>query len=167
MRTPPIFCPGAIQQYGGKRRGLSRCPHIASGYAVAETARKSCPHTSDRSQCHCPESQLIVAGLTLGIIVALVATPAIGSFLWGVSANDPLTFALATGGLAAVALLACYLPALRALRVEPALALHNARHILRTKIHDQHKASLGGYCQQRAKVCGSPAWIEPGFTAHV
>ena len=69
--------------------------------------------------------KLILAGLTLGIIVALVATPAIGSFLWGVSANDPLTFAVAAAGLAAIALLACYLPALRALRVEPVVALHN------------------------------------------
>jgi ABC-type antimicrobial peptide transport system permease subunit len=69
--------------------------------------------------------KLILAGLTLGIAVALVATPAIGSFLWGVRANDPLTFAVAAAGLAGIALLACYFPALRALRVEPLVALRN------------------------------------------
>jgi putative ABC transport system permease protein len=69
--------------------------------------------------------KLILVGLTLGLGVALVATPAIGSFLWGVRANDPLTFAVAAAGLAATALLACYLPALRALRVEPVVALRN------------------------------------------
>jgi predicted permease len=69
--------------------------------------------------------KLIVIGLTLGLAVALVATPAIGSFLWGVSANDPLTFAVAAAGLAAIALLACYFPALRALRVQPVVALRN------------------------------------------
>jgi putative ABC transport system permease protein len=69
--------------------------------------------------------KLILVGLTLGLAVSLVATPAIGSFLWGVKANDPLTFAAAAAGLAAIALLACYLPALRALRVQPVVALRN------------------------------------------
>jgi putative ABC transport system permease protein len=69
--------------------------------------------------------KLILVGLTLGLAVSLVATPAIGSFLWGVKANDPLTFAVAAAGLAAIALLACYLPALRALRVQPVVALRN------------------------------------------
>jgi len=69
--------------------------------------------------------KLVLAGLALGLVVAFMATPVIGSFLWGVSANDPLTFAAATAGLAGIALLACYLPALRALRVEPVEALRN------------------------------------------
>jgi putative ABC transport system permease protein len=69
--------------------------------------------------------KLIVVGITLGLAVALVATPAIGSFLWGVSADDPLTFAVAAAGLAGIALLACYFPALRALRVQPVEALRN------------------------------------------
>jgi ABC-type antimicrobial peptide transport system permease subunit len=69
--------------------------------------------------------KLILSGLTLGVLVALAATPAIGSFLWGVRANDPLTFAVAAVGLAAIGLLACYFPALRALRVQPVEALRN------------------------------------------
>ena len=67
--------------------------------------------------------KLIIAGLSLGIAIALVATPAIGSFLWGVRSNDPLTFAVAAAGLAGIAVLACYFPALRALRVQPVVAL--------------------------------------------
>jgi len=69
--------------------------------------------------------KLILLGLAFGLAVALLATPAIGSFLWGVSANDPLTFAVAAAGLAGIALLACYFPALRALRVQPVVALRN------------------------------------------
>jgi len=69
--------------------------------------------------------KLIGIGLTLGLAVALAATPAIGSFLWGVRANDPLTFAVTATGLAGIALLACYFPALRALRVQPVVALRN------------------------------------------
>jgi len=69
--------------------------------------------------------KLILGGLALGLAAALVATPTIGSFLWGVRPNDPLTFLVAAAGLAAIALVACYLPALRALRVEPVVALHN------------------------------------------
>jgi putative ABC transport system permease protein len=52
-------------------------------------------------------------------------TPTIGSFLWGVSASDPLTFATAAVALAVIGLLACYVPALRALRVQPVDALRN------------------------------------------
>ena len=69
--------------------------------------------------------KLIVVGLAVGLAVALAATPAIGSFLWGVRANDPLTFAVTAAGLAGIALLACYFPALRALRVQPVVALRN------------------------------------------
>jgi ABC-type antimicrobial peptide transport system permease subunit len=69
--------------------------------------------------------RLIVIGLVVGLIVTLLATPAIGSFLWGVSANDPLTLAVAVAALAAIGLLACYFPALRALRVQPVEALRN------------------------------------------
>jgi hypothetical protein len=39
--------------------------------------------------------QLISTGLALGLAIALIATPAIGSFLWGVRANDPLTYVMA------------------------------------------------------------------------
>jgi putative ABC transport system permease protein len=68
---------------------------------------------------------LIGAGLMLGLGVSLLATPLIGSFLWGVTAADPVTFALAGAALGLVALLACYLPALRAIRIDPVIVLRN------------------------------------------
>ena len=66
---------------------------------------------------------LIVIGLVLGFGASLALTQVLNSFLWGVTATDPLTFALVVAGLASVALLACYIPARRALKVSPIIAL--------------------------------------------
>jgi putative ABC transport system permease protein len=65
------------------------------------------------------------AGLVVGLGASLVLTRAIQGFLWGVTATDPLTFALVGSGLAAVALLACYLPARRASHIDPVIALRS------------------------------------------
>jgi predicted permease len=66
---------------------------------------------------------LTLAGLAIGLATALGLTRLIKSFLFGVSAVDPATFAIALLILAAVALLACYLPARRAANVDPMVAL--------------------------------------------
>lgn len=66
---------------------------------------------------------LVIAGLVLGIGVALAVTRLLASFLYGVSTMDALTFTAIPALLTAVALLACYLPARRATRVEPLVAL--------------------------------------------
>jgi putative ABC transport system permease protein len=66
---------------------------------------------------------LVGVGLLLGILGAFVATPLVAALLVGVSASDPATFALIPILLAAVALLAGYLPARRATRVDPMVAL--------------------------------------------
>ncbi|MBA3884969.1 MAG: ABC transporter permease [Acidobacteria bacterium] len=66
---------------------------------------------------------LVVGGLVLGGLAALLLTRALESQLHDVGAHDPLTFALAPLVLCAVALVACYLPAQRATRVEAATAL--------------------------------------------
>ena len=67
--------------------------------------------------------KLTGAGLALGILVSLGLTRQLSSLLFGVSAYDPLTYAGVTVILVCVALLACYIPARRATRVDPLVAL--------------------------------------------
>jgi len=66
---------------------------------------------------------LIVAGIAIGLVAALAFSRVMESFLFGVQSRDPLVFILAPVVLAAVALVAVYLPARRASRVDPMQAL--------------------------------------------
>ena len=66
---------------------------------------------------------LLATGLVLGLAGALAVTRLLTSLLSGVSATDPATFLAVGGILLAVAMLACYVPARRAARVEPMAAL--------------------------------------------
>jgi putative ABC transport system permease protein len=66
---------------------------------------------------------LVGAGVATGLIVAAAATRLLASFLYGVSPLDATTFAAIPLVLAVVALLASYLPARRAARVDPIIAL--------------------------------------------
>jgi putative ABC transport system permease protein len=66
---------------------------------------------------------LAVLGVGTGIAVALGVTRLMASLLFGVGPSDPLTFASVALVLLAVALLASYLPARRAARVDPMVAL--------------------------------------------
>jgi putative ABC transport system permease protein len=68
-------------------------------------------------------SVLILLGLTIGLIGAYLATRVMASLLFGVTAKDPFTFVAVSVLLAIVALLACYIPALRATKVDPMDAL--------------------------------------------
>lgn len=71
-------------------------------------------------------SKLILAGTALGLFLAVCSTRTLASMLYNVSAFDATTFALVTFLLAAVALFASYIPALRATRADPMIALsHN------------------------------------------
>jgi putative ABC transport system permease protein len=67
--------------------------------------------------------QLIFAGLALGIVGALAATRLIASLLFGVSASDPATFAEIATLIMLFAFVACWIPARRAMRVDPIVAL--------------------------------------------
>jgi putative ABC transport system permease protein len=65
----------------------------------------------------------VAFGLLLGLGGSLAAGRAVSSFLYGTQALDPLTYGVVTATLGAVAFAACYAPALRASRIDPATAL--------------------------------------------
>ena len=91
----------------GVRLALGAAPGRVVGRLVREGAR------------------LTAAGLVLGLAASLLVSRVLASFLFGVAATDPATYAGVAGLLAAVALLACYLPARRAARVDPMTALRS------------------------------------------
>jgi putative ABC transport system permease protein len=66
---------------------------------------------------------LALVGVAIGLAAAFAATRLIASLLFEVAATDATTFTIVSGGMLAVALLACYIPARRAARVDPLVAL--------------------------------------------
>jgi predicted permease len=64
-------------------------------------------------------------GVAVGVFVAWLVTRAMQTLLFGVSAGDPTTFAVVLGLLATVAVIACAIPAIRAARVDPMVALRD------------------------------------------
>jgi putative ABC transport system permease protein len=67
--------------------------------------------------------RLTLAGLGLGLLAALALTRVMGSLLYEIKPSDPTTYAVVSGLLLGVGLLACWLPARRAIKLEPMEAL--------------------------------------------
>ena len=68
---------------------------------------------------------IVGLGMAVGLGAAIAVSRLVASFLVGVSGTDPLTYASVCLALAAVALLACCVPARRAMRVDPVTALRH------------------------------------------
>ena len=66
---------------------------------------------------------VLVAGVTAGLLGSIWITRLVRQLLFGLTPNDPLTLALAIAALVAVALVATYIPARRAMKVDPMVAL--------------------------------------------
>jgi len=67
--------------------------------------------------------RLVLAGVCVGLLVALAAGRLVARFLYGIKPYDPLSLAMAVGAVTVAALLACYLPARRAAKVDPIVTL--------------------------------------------
>jgi putative ABC transport system permease protein len=67
---------------------------------------------------------LTLSGLFIGLVAALGSAGLLGNFLFGVKPTDPVSFVGVAVLLTGTALLACYIPARRAIRVDPIVALH-------------------------------------------
>lgn len=67
--------------------------------------------------------RLTAIGLAVGLALSFALTRLMSKVLFGISPTDPLTFGTVAVALALVALLACYVPARRATRVDPMVAL--------------------------------------------
>jgi putative ABC transport system permease protein len=82
-------------------------------------------HASVRNLVLKQAARLAVIGAGIGIFLSIISSRFLGSLIYGVHRTDPLTFAVVIALLAALALAASYIPARRAMRVDPMLALRD------------------------------------------
>jgi ABC-type antimicrobial peptide transport system permease subunit len=69
---------------------------------------------------------LLAIGLTLGIVGAFFGASVIRGLLFGVAPHDPMTFSGVALGMAAIGIMACWIPALRAARIDPAITMRSS-----------------------------------------
>lgn len=67
--------------------------------------------------------RLVITGVVVGVVAALLLTRLLESMVYGISPRDPLVIVLVSLLMMAVSLLACYVPACRAIKVDPIVAL--------------------------------------------
>jgi ABC-type antimicrobial peptide transport system permease subunit len=67
--------------------------------------------------------RLLAAGVAIGLVLGLAASRLIASQLWSTSPSDPLSLLVAIAVIFAIGLVACYVPAARAVRIDPVAAL--------------------------------------------
>ncbi|HEY2806783.1 MAG TPA: ABC transporter permease [Gemmatimonadales bacterium] len=70
--------------------------------------------------------RLLVTGLALGIAGAFIATSVIQGLLFGIAPHDPVTFVVVALMMAAIGIVACWIPAIRASRIDPAITMRAA-----------------------------------------
>ena len=69
--------------------------------------------------------QLVAVGMVLGLVASVMTNRLLATQLWNISAHDPATFATVAVVIVIIAMIACWIPARRAVRVEPTVALRH------------------------------------------
>jgi ABC-type antimicrobial peptide transport system permease subunit len=101
--------------YAVSRRTREIGIRMAMGAARSDVARVVSTHTA----------KLLAVGMAIGFALAFAMGKFFGQILYGVSAHDPLTYLCAVALMAAVAFVACWVPARRAMQVDPLTALRS------------------------------------------
>jgi putative ABC transport system permease protein len=96
---------------------VQRTPELAMRQALGATPRQAMQHVMGSGMRMC------LLGIAIGGAAALALGRTLSGVLFGIDAQDPATFAATGAALLAIALVACWLPARRATRIEPSLAL--------------------------------------------